>query len=268
MRIIAHISDLHFGTVIPHLAQGLIDSLTALKPHLIVISGDLTQRARVHQFQEAQAFLEGLPFPKLIVPGNHDVPLYNVFRRFWRPLKHYRRYIEPNLTPFFQDHEIAVLGINTARSFTFKNGRISEAQMQLIRHYFCAIPDTVFKILITHHPFLPPHPQSKQTLVGRAQRVLHTVEDCNLDMLLSGHFHMSYAGDTEAHIRYTLLKRALLVIQAGTATSSRTRNEQNAYNVIQTDHDHIKLKLYRWDGQRFHKAKEERFGYNQGHWQK
>src|SRR5687767_83793 len=128
MTTIAHLSDLHFGRHDPVLADVLVTQLGKTRPDLIVISGDLTQRARRSQFAAARDFLRRLPGPVLIVPGNHDVPLYDVMRRFLQPLGRYRRYICADLEPFFCDSQIAVLGINTARSATFSNGRISYEQ--------------------------------------------------------------------------------------------------------------------------------------------
>src|SRR2546421_621876 len=118
MRILAHISDLHFGTESSPVVEGLLADLLAARPHLLVVSGDLTQRARTDQFAAARAFLDRVPFPQLIVPGNHDIPLYDVGRRFLRPLHRYRRLITPELSPTFYDDELAVLGVNTARSAT------------------------------------------------------------------------------------------------------------------------------------------------------
>src|SRR5258705_9934060 len=122
MRTIVHLSDLHFGRVDHDLLDPLIQSVVAIKPDLVAVSGDLTQRARSHQFREARAFLDRLPQPQIVVPGNHDVPLHNVFSRFLQPLEKYRRYITVDLQPFFTDEEIAVLGVNTARSLTIKGG--------------------------------------------------------------------------------------------------------------------------------------------------
>src|SRR4051812_13445385 len=101
MRRIAHISDLHFGTEVPRVAEGLLEDLSRQLPHLVVVSGDLTQRARPSQFIAAKAYLDRIAPPKLIVPGNHDVPLYNVLDRFMRPLTNYHRYITADLHPFF-----------------------------------------------------------------------------------------------------------------------------------------------------------------------
>ena len=117
-----------------------------LKPDLVVISGDFTQRARTEQFKEACRFLERLRergHEVLGVPGNHDVPLYDVLRRFLSPLARYRRFIDESLCPFIELPGVAVLGINTARSLTFKEGRINEEQVEFIRDTFARTPSGV-----------------------------------------------------------------------------------------------------------------------------
>lgn len=258
MRVLAHISDLHFGTEIPEIIRKLPESLEEVGPDLLVVSGDLTQRARAWQFRAAKTFLDSLPFPKVIVPGNHDVPLYNLVRRFSKPLDHYREIIARDLAPFFNDGEIAVLGVNTARSFTWKNGRISVEQMELIRDKFCAVPENTFKVLVTHHPFIAPPDQDAKSVVGRAERMFLLVEGCNPDLALAGHFHMSYYGGS--HAVYTAQKRSTLVVQAGTATSGRIREEQNAYNVLRINRDHVELSVRMWDGHGFAVHRTETFG--------
>ena len=129
MRTIAHISDLHFGRVDCATLPALTAAITKAKPDVVAVSGDLTQRARSREFAAARRFLDTLPTPQIIVPGNHDIPLYNVFKRWLSPLRNYRRYISDDLAPFYADEEIAILGINTARSLTFKNGRINADQV-------------------------------------------------------------------------------------------------------------------------------------------
>src|SRR6187397_3032956 len=125
MRRVAHISDLHFGRTNPTVVAALILKLRDLAPDVVVVSGDLTQRARARQFQEARHFLDALDRPTIVVPGNHDVPLENLFDRFFRPFAKYRKYITEDLSPTFHDEELAVVGINTARSFTRASGRIN-----------------------------------------------------------------------------------------------------------------------------------------------
>src|SRR5688500_688657 len=155
MARIAHLSDVHFGAHGPVVVAGAEAWLTGERPDLVVISGDFTQRARVEQYRLAGAFLDRLEaagLKTLGVPGNHDVPLYDVIRRFVRPLDRYRKYIDQDLCPWFENERLAVLGINTARSLTFKNGRINHDQMALIRDRFGPVAEDRTKILVTHHP--------------------------------------------------------------------------------------------------------------------
>src|SRR4051794_13402333 len=145
MRTLLHISDLHFGRVDSRLVEALRASVEELRPDVIAVSGDLTQRAKRREFAAASAFLGSLRPPKIIVPGNHDIPLYNVFTRFGRPLDRYRRYIGSQIEPSFMDDEIAVVGVNTARSLTFKGGRINADQVKRARDLFC---DAVSRVRI------------------------------------------------------------------------------------------------------------------------
>jgi 3',5'-cyclic AMP phosphodiesterase CpdA len=143
MRTIVHLSDLHFGRVNAALIEPLTRVVRELQPDLVAISGDLTQRARSHQFQQARSFLDALPKPQIVVPGNHDIPLHNLFARFVEPLTKYKRYITDNLHPTYQDEEMVIVGVNTARSLVFKGGRINEFQVSRLREKFCALGSRV-----------------------------------------------------------------------------------------------------------------------------
>ena len=249
MRTLVHLSDLHFGRVDAALLEPLTAKVHALAPHLVVVSGDLTQRAKPAQFREARAFLDGLPKPQIVVPGNHDVPLYNVFRRFFRPLHAFMRHVTSDLEPVHMDDEIAVVGVNTARSAVFKGGRINEVQIARVRELLCPLPDRVTKIIVTHHPFdLPPGHDSRE-LVGRARKAMQMFARCEADILLSGHLHESHASDTR--LRYKIGDFAALVVQAGTATSTRGRGEANSFNVLRVSHPQVRVERFSWDGTGF-----------------
>lgn len=245
MRVLAHLSDIHFGAIDLHLAAVVQEHLAELRPDITVISGDLTQRARDGQFRDARAFLDTLPGRQLVVPGNHDVPLWNVFARFLAPLAGYRRHITEDFMPTLQDEEVAVVGINTARSFTQKGGRISEEQADEAAAWLRPIDPSVIKIVVTHHPFDLAETLSKRHLVGRAKMALGKLAAAGAGVLLAGHFHKAYTGGT-AH-RYSLGGYSALVVQAGTATSTRLRGSPNSFNILRIDPPRVRVELLEWD---------------------
>ena len=152
---IAHLSDIHFGANDAKIVDSTVAWLQEQRPDLVIISGDFTQRARIAQFRQAAAWLNRLRADGhniLAVPGNHDVPLYDVVRRFAAPLRRYKRWISSDLCPWFESESVAVLGINTARSLTFRDGRINHDQMKLIERSFAAVAPEKTRILVTHHP--------------------------------------------------------------------------------------------------------------------
>ncbi len=242
MRTIVHISDIHFGRVDYAIAESLIVKINEIAPDLVVVSGDLTQRARSAQFIEARAFLDKLPKPQIVVPGNHDIPLHNVLARFATPLEKYKKYITDDLQPFYADEEIAVLGINTARSLTIKDGRVNEKQVAVIRERLCGLPDETLKILVTHHPFDLPAGFNDE-VVGRAEMAMREITDCGADVFLAGHIHVSHIGSTATRYKLGAGKSAL-VVQAGTATSTRGRGEANSFNLIEFEHPRLTVKRF------------------------
>jgi 3',5'-cyclic AMP phosphodiesterase CpdA len=248
MKTLVHLSDLHFGRTDPELVAALAGSVAEARPDLVAVSGDLTQRARAWQFKEARAFLDGLPkVPHVVVPGNHDVPLWNVFKRFLAPLDNFRRYVTDDLSPVHEDEEIVVLGVNTARSLTTKYGRINERQIAHMRERFCAYADGVTKIVVTHHPFDVPAGADEREIVGRARMAMEAFAACGADLLLAGHMHVSHAGRTAE--RYRIEGHSALFVQAGTATSTRGRGEANSFNVIRLKHPHIQVERRVWQAE-------------------
>ncbi len=272
MRKIAHISDIHFGRIDPPVVEAVVADVHAHAPSLVVMSGDFTQRARAGQYIEAMAFMRRLPQPQLVVPGNHDIPLFDLFTRFFRPLRNYRRYVTKDLRPVYQDEELLVVGVNTARPFTlthdgfWKDGRISEEQLLDIKLRACDLPASVFKIVVTHHPFIPPPGERVHGIVHGARRALDQMEQCNIDMCLAGHLHMGYSDDVRTH--HEAVKRSIISVQAGTATSTRRRNEPNAYNLITINPDHVTIQVRAWDGKAFINAAKTHFSRLEGVWQR
>lgn len=244
MRKILHLSDLHFGRVNPALLGPLMRTVQEIAPDLVAISGDLTQRARSHQFQQARSFLDALPKPQIVVPGNHDIPLHNIFARFFEPLTKYKRYITDDLQPVYQDEEMIIIGVNTARSSVFKGGRINRSQVTRLREKFCTYGKDVVKAIVTHHPFDLPDGHTERDLVGRARMAMNALAECGADLFLAGHLHVSHTGHTK---RYRIQGHSALVVQAGTATSTRERGEANSFNVLRIAYPEISVEKFGWN---------------------
>jgi 3',5'-cyclic AMP phosphodiesterase CpdA len=263
MRTIAHLSDLHFGRTDPDVVRGAIDAVHRLKPDLVVISVDLTQRARSHQFRAARAFLDRLPKPQIVVPGNHDIPLWNIFARGFLPLRKYRSIVTRDLEPFFADDEIAVLGLNTARSLTIKDGKINRRQIDLAIARFSAGAPHCVRILVTHHPFDQPEKGDAGDIVGRAVLAMGEIGS-RVDLILSGHLHLARSGSSA--VRYP--GSGALIVLAGTATSTRVRGEANAFNLLELDRDRLQVHRLEWQPreQTFAEAALQRFARSNGVW--
>ncbi|MGB7160221.1 MAG: metallophosphoesterase [Tepidisphaeraceae bacterium] len=272
MRTIAHISDIHFGKDDPLVAEALVAELHEQKPSLLVMSGDFTQRARAGQYKRAADYMARLPGPQVVVPGNHDIPLYNVAARFGWPLHNYRKFITKDLRPVYEDAELLVIGMNTSRSWTWtldgfwKDGRISQEQLLDIELRARDKPASVFKVVVTHHPFIPPPKERPHGIVHGAARALAEMETHHIDMCLAGHLHMGYSGDVRTH--HEAVKRSILSVQAGTAISTRRRNEPNAYNLITIDGEHVTIQVHAWNGTTFEKAQRTHFTRTNGVWQR
>ena len=246
MRRIAHISDLHFGRHDPGVAEDLLTALDALKPDLVAVSGDLTQRARRDEFTAARAFLKRIRQPVLAIPGNHDIPLHNLLERWLRPHARFTAYIGPECCPRHVDAEIAVLGLNTAsRRLDHGGGRATPAHLVAIREGFRDLPDSLCRVLVTHHPLLDPTDGSEIAATRDAKPMLDAIADAGVDLLLAGHHHRPFSA--EGTIDYLNLKRSLLIVQAGTAISTRLRGASNSFNLVAIDGARVDCTPYTWD---------------------
>jgi 3',5'-cyclic AMP phosphodiesterase CpdA len=264
-RRIAHISDIHFGRINPPIAEALIADLSANPSSVLVLSGDLTQRARAGQYCAAAEYLKRLPSPKLVIPGNHDVPLWNVGRRFFAPYGRFEKYISAELNPVWEEEGLIVVGVNTARSFTRTSGWISAGQMQAIKKHFAAAAASAWRVLATHHPFFPPPSHPEADVLRHASAALAELELCKVDLLLAGHLHRAYNGDVRGFYRDA--RQSILSIQAGTATSTRLRGEPNSYNLITLDGERTQLSVRTWTGRQFEQTLEKCYRRAEGIWQ-
>lgn len=252
---IAQISDLHFGRDVPHIAQALLADLQNAELTVVAVCGDLTQAAREREFMAAKEFLDQLPAPVLVVPGNHDLPGWKLWSRFSRPWRLWRRHIaaaDPSTATTLLIEGLVVVGVNTARQWglhlDWSRGRINTTQIAAIEKAFDRAESHALRVVVTHHPFLLTHAGRLRGLVGRNEMALQRLRN-RADLLFGGHVHIGYSG----------VASGVVVAQSGTAFSDRLKGEPNSYNLIVADGDEVSVTVHGWNGHQFLPVRSDRY---------
>ena len=254
--VLMHVSDLHAGPPFnPALARQLAQEAHDLKPDLLVISGDMVQRADFpHQWAVIKEYLRTLPEPRLVVPGNHDVPLIDGFSRLFRPLSAFHRHISQNVNPVFERPGLVVVGGNSAHGLTVDGGRVSRSQLATMERIFSSYPESTCKVAVLHHHVVNPPGAKGRSTIRNADAVVEMLDRCGVELLLCGHIHISYVGTT-LDVRPDL-RQGTVICQSGTSTSRRGKGRErgkNSYNVIEVRDATIRIgqHLYLEDAGRY-----------------
>lgn len=243
---VAHLSDPHFGTVKPEIKEALLQAMKDLNPSLIVMSGDISQRARHSQFHEARAFTKSLAgFPIIAIPGNHDIPLFNIFGRLFYPYAGFRSVFKGILQRLLMVHGVQVLALNSTSRFRHVQGDLVISKLK--KNLSKMSNDALIRIVTFHHPMAcPKHVDVKNLLKGR-EEVMKILEENKVDLVLGGHIHDPHVALSTDH--YKDVKRAAIFSVAGTCLSWRTRADApNSFHVIdiETENTHH-LEIIRYD---------------------
>lgn len=272
MRTIAQISDLHFGRHDPRVSEDLLASLHEAAPDLVVISGDVTQRARPAEFEAARRFLDRMHTSKLMVPGNHDMPLYDLLRRWRAPLDRYRRLTERagSILESYGDEQVVIAGLDTTRRWSALRGGISSPQVEAVRRRFDAAPRDNLRLLVTHHPLGRPQGSTFIRLARRAEVSHGPLASLPVDVLMSGHGHRAASGPGADQVGATHIGGggAVLVVHAGTAISVRTRGgERNSFNLMRVERPRLSVEVLEWRaGHGFQQVRATEFVLSDGRW--
>lgn len=243
MLRILHISDLHFGPPYrEEVGQAVLDIAPSFEADVIVVSGDLTQRAKRHQFEQARAFMDQLPdLPRLVVPGNHDIPLYRVFERLVKPRALYQEIISEDLDPVLRVKNAVIVGIDsTSPRRAISNGRLHLDQLERCRQILREAPDDLTRIVVAHHHFAPAPDYRKDQTMPKARRAIDTFIDLGVEMILGGHLHRAYIGNSLDFFPGSHEERGITIVQSGTTTSSRgigRERGKNSFNLIDITDD-------------------------------
>jgi 3',5'-cyclic AMP phosphodiesterase CpdA len=272
MKTIVHLSDLHFGNADNKRIPGLIAQIKALHPDLVIISGDLTERATESQYNEAKEFISALELPLFVIPGNHDIPLYNVFKRLTAPFAKYHKFISRDTSPSYNDANLCIAGINSVRRYSISSGGIAKKQVEDAEALFRSASAESIKIVVSHHPFDMPeikgYRKYTHRLMTSSGSALEKLSKSGVDLFLSGHLHIPFTGDTTLH--HKIKGWGSILIHAGTASSVRTRGAPVSFNVLRIASPFLTVEHYDGNAQNLGYAlsKTHNFKKNGKGWEK
>jgi 3',5'-cyclic AMP phosphodiesterase CpdA len=232
MDVILHLSDTHFGTEQPEVAQALIELTHQLQPDLTIISGDITQRAKAKQFSAADAFCKALyNSPRVVIAGNHDIPLFNLPMRFSCPYYNFQKTFGENLEPVFESDMVLVVTVKSTRRYRHIDGELSTAQIDRVCRRLQQGKSSQLRIVVAHHPVYVSTAMDEVNVVKGRDRAIFRWAKAGADLILGGHIHLPFI--IPLHSRIAEVNYPLWVIQAGTAVSERVRrNAPNSVNII------------------------------------
>lgn len=244
MTVLLQISDPHFGTEQPAVVEALAALAASQQPELMVLSGDITQRARRPQFQAAAAFVARLGLKTVVVPGNHDIPLYNLAGRLLDPYRGFRQSFGAELEPVHDEADLLVLGLNTTRWWRHKNGELSRGQIERVTQRLQRAGPNQLRVVVVHQPVAVTRPGEIHNLLRNNQPALGAWSAAGADVVMGGHIHLPYV------VALRGLARPMWAVQAGTALSTRLREDQpNSVNLLRWGHDAPsgRCLIERWD---------------------
>lgn len=272
MADILHISDLHFGPpFLSDRAEAVHRLAGETEPDVVVVSGDFTQRAKRRQFREAAAWLEEFRAPVVATPGNHDVPLYRVWERILSPHGLYREMISDELDTVTRVAGATIVALNSTRRLTLDNGRLEDEQLAFAARAFREAPDDTLRVVVTHHHLAPPPDFARDSVMPRAQRALAEFRRQGVHLILAGHMHRAYIGDSLDFFPGSDREKGIVIVQCGTTTSARGRGRErfaNSLNYLRASDSRLEITHYLWrdemDG--FWPHSRHRFGLSPDIW--
>ena len=251
MKRLLQISDLHFGTEKPDVMAALAALADAKKPDVLVVSGDITQRATVRQFAQARAFCDQLNIPSMVsIPGNHDLPLFNLFMRLARPYARYQQAFGQLLETALTTPELCLVSVNTTRWWRHKNGDVSKAQIQRVCEQLRRAGLHQLRVVVVHQPVHVLRAQDEHDRLRGWQAAVHAWAEAGADIVMGGHIHLPYVRELLPTLSSS--NSRIWCVQAGTAVSNRTRREaSNSVNLIEyaPEPGGVYCSVERWDYQ-------------------
>ena len=247
--VLLQISDPHFGTEQARVVKALHALAHAQAPDLVVLSGDITQRATRAQFAAARAFVDSLGAPAVLaLPGNHDIPLYALGARLLDPYGRYRQAFGANLEPVFESNECLAIAVNTTRWYRHQDGEVSAEQVEQVAARLLRAAPQQLRVVAVHQPVTVTLPEDASNLLRGRDRAVARWAEAGADLVLGGHIHLPFV--RPLHGSSPASARTLWAVQAGTALSTRVRSgAPNSVNLIRyAPHSDVRhCTVERWD---------------------
>ncbi|CAA7616013.1 metallophosphoesterase [Magnetospirillum sp. UT-4] len=253
MRILAHLSDLHFGRTDERVVEALLEDLSRHRPDVVIVSGDLTQRARTHQFAAARAFLDRLDAPSVVVPGNHDLaPFFNPIHRLFRPRSKFEKHLPGHETwPIWRDDQVVAIGLDSTRHLRWTSGKLRASHLDHVDAVLADASAEAVRVVFLHHP----------PATALAGHPFEALAERGVDLVLTGHVH-------KAHVELIVAShhRSCVLVQASTACSTRLREDANGYALISVEPAAMTVETRGWSGERFHATHRHGFHRTGSQW--
>lgn len=232
MTLILHISDPHFGTEQPAVTEALLALSSKLEPDLLILSGDITQRARQAQFAAAASFVRQLGIRRVLaIPGNHDVPLFNVAARLGGPYAGFRAAFGDELEPSHSQADCLAVTVKTTRRYRHVDGEISREQCERVSARLRQATPEQLRLVVLHQPVAVPRLSEQHNVCHGSERAVRAWSEAGADLILAGHIHLPFV--LPLHETFSGLPRPVWALNAGTAVSSRVRYDAgNSVNVL------------------------------------
>ena len=232
MTVLLQVSDPHFGTERLPVVEALVQLARKLNPQVLLLTGDITQRATRKQFSAARAFVERLNVPTVLaIPGNHDIPLFNWVARALTPYGHYISSFGSNLEPEYEDNDVLILALNTTCWYRHKDGEISAEQIERVARRCEGARSDKYRMVVVHHPMAVTTARDRENVIHGHEQAIRRWAAAGVDVVIGGHIHLPFV--LPLHERRQELQKPLWVVQAGTAISHRVRPDTaNSINVF------------------------------------
>ena len=242
MSVLLQISDPHFGTEQAPVVAALEALAAQQQPDLLVLSGDITQRARPAQFRAARALMDRLGAPLLAIPGNHDIPLFNLWARLRHPYARHCAAFGADLEPVFRSPGLLVIGVNTTRAHRHEDGEVSTAQIERVAGLLATATPAQLRVVVVHQPIAVVRASDERNRLHGWAAAQQAWARAGADVVMGGHIHLPYVAELPG------LARPMWVVQAGTALSSRVRSGvPNSVNLLRWPAEGGSCQVEQWD---------------------